>query len=439
MVDAVDVVVVGGGLAGLTAAATAAAAGRSVRLLDGNPGANRAGTDHVGRFRFNRGAHTLARKGAGRPVLARLGVEVSGKMPPLSGARGRRGDVVERLPLGPVSALRGRLVPRRQVARLLRLAAGAPRWRPAELADRTAAAWFDGLGLDGVGRELVEMYARTTTYVADLDRVSADLVAAQARLVLAGNVEYLHGGWETLVGGLAGAGRRHGVERVATAARSVVPDGGRVRVTVAGDEGDQVVLARAVVVAAGTPDACAALLPTVPPAWQRLAPPVQVACLDIGLAAPPPVPGLFGLDRPLYLVRHAPPAELAPPGAAVVHAMRYLRAGETATAAELRAELEEHARFAGIEPDDAEQVRYLHRMVACGALPTPETGGLAGRTTVGGSGLDGVLVAGDWVGGEGHLADAALVSGEEAGRRAAARAIGDVAAGAAEARLAAHG
>ena len=56
MDDAVDVVVVGGGLAGLTAAAAAAAAGRSVRLLDGHPGANRAATDHVGRFRFNRAA-----------------------------------------------------------------------------------------------------------------------------------------------------------------------------------------------------------------------------------------------------------------------------------------------------------------------------------------------------------------------------------------------
>jgi hypothetical protein len=31
-----------------------------------------------------------------------------------------------------------------------------------------------------------------------------------------------------------------------------------------------------------------------------------------------------------------------------------------------------------------------------------------------------VLVAGDWVGPEGHLADAALASGEAAGRRAVA-------------------
>lgn len=359
-------------------------------------------------------------------------------MPPLLGAHGRRGDLVERLPLGPVSTLRGRLVPPRGMARLLRLAAGVPRWRPEDLADRTAAAWFDELGLDGATRELVEMFARTTTYAADLDRVSADLIAMQMRLVLKGNVDYLHGGWQTLLDGLAGAVRRRGVERVPAAARSVVPDGGRVRVTVAGDDGERVILAEAAVVAAGTPDACAALLPAVPPAWQRLAP-VPVACLDIGLAAPPPVPSLFGLDRPLYLVRHGPPADLAPPGAAVVHAVRYLRAGETATAAEVRAELEEHARLAGIDPDAAEQVRYLHRMVACGALPTPETGGLAGRATVADTGLDGVLVAGDWVGGTGHLADAALVSGEEAGRRAAAHATGGGRAEASGARLAAHG
>ena len=114
----VDVVVVGGGLAGLTAAATASGAGRSVVLLDGRPGGNRAVTETVGRFLFNRGAHALYRKGAGRPVLARLGVQVTGSRPPLRGGMGRRGDVVDRLPLGPVDS-------RPQPARL------APRAHPA--------------------------------------------------------------------------------------------------------------------------------------------------------------------------------------------------------------------------------------------------------------------------------------------------------------------
>jgi phytoene dehydrogenase-like protein len=416
-----DVVVVGGGLAGLTAAATAASAGRSVLVLDGHPGANRAGTDQVGRFRFNRGGHALYRGGAGRSVLRRLGVPHEGKIPPLWGAMGRRGDTVARLPMTPRSIPGNELVSRREFTRLVRVAGGMVRWHPERLADRTAAAWFDELGLEGAAREVTELLTRTATYAADLDRVSADVVASQLRMAMTTNVLYLHGGWSTLLDGLVAAGRRHGVEHETAAARAVVPDGGRVRVFVGG-QGERVVLARTVVVAAGTPDACASVLPIRPDAWGDLAGPVHVACLDLGLDAPPPIAVLLGLDRPLYLLRHSPPADLAPPGGAVVHGLRYLHADETTSAADLRRELEEHARLAGIDADAAEQVRYLHRMVASGALPTPETGGLAGRPDVAGTGLEGVLVAGDWVGPTGYLADAALASGEAAGRLAAARA-----------------
>ncbi len=433
----VDVVVVGGGLAGLTAAATASGAGRSVVVLDGHPGANRAATERAGRFLFNRGAHALYRKGAGRPVLARLGVSIRGARPPLRGGMGRRGDIVDRLPLGPVSLVRSRLVPGKGLARLARTLAGMPGWRPHELADRTAAAWFDDLGLEGGERQMIEMLARTATYVADLDTAAADLVALQVKLAAQGNVEYLDGGWQTLLDGLAAAGRQVGVERVPAAARSVVPEGRRVRVDVApvrdgsgpaggdGAAGGGAVstfLAGAVVVATGTPDAMATVLPERPAAWAGLAGPIHTACLDLGLTEPPATRVLLALDRPLYLICHGPPARLAPSGGAVVHGMRYLHAAEALSAAELRGELEDHARLAGIEPDDAEEARYRHRMVSAGALPTPETGGLAGRPGVPSAGLDGVFVAGDWLGPGAHLADAALATGEEAGRRAADRA-----------------
>lgn len=77
-----------------------------------------------------------------------------------------------------------------------------------------------------------------------------------------------------------------------------------------------------------------------------------------------------------------------------------------------------HAFYpADIEPDEAEEVRYLHRMVACAALPVAAAGGMQGRPGVD-TGIDGVLVAGDWVGPVGHIADAALASGEAAGRAA---------------------
>jgi phytoene dehydrogenase-like protein len=484
-----DVVVVGGGLAGLTAAATAAKAGRSVLVLDGRPGANRGATDQVGRFRFNRGPHALYRTGAGRAVLARLGVAVSGSPPPTSEVFGRRGDQVGPLPSGPVSLVRSPLVSRRGKVRLARVLAGMGRWRPERLADRSAAQWFDDMGLDGDERDVVELLARTTTYVADLERVSADLVAKQMVMGLRGGVDYLDGGWGTLLDGLARAADQAGVERVGAAATSVVPDGGRVRVTVgtadgvpttrgapdgqrvtvgtadgtpttggapanggqasngAADEmragtgaadGQRVILAKAVVIAAGTPETCASLLPERPASWQQLGPPVRVACLDLGLAAVAPMAGLFGADRPLYLSRHDPPADLAPAGGSVVHAMRYLLTDESPPPGEVRADLEEHCRLAGIEPDAAEEARYLHRMVACGAMPTPDTGGLGGRVGVADTGDDGVFVAGDWLGPH-HLGDAALSTGEDAGRRAAGHAAGGGQAGRSGATLVAHG
>jgi hypothetical protein len=66
--------------------------------------------------------------------------------------------------------------------------------------------------------------------------------------------------------------------------------------------------------------------------------------------------------------------------------------------------------------------RYLHHMVVVSAMVTPDGGGLAGRPAVTDTATPGVLVAGDWVGPSGWLADASLVSGETAGALAARQA-----------------
>jgi phytoene dehydrogenase-like protein len=423
-----DVIVVGAGLAGLAAAATAAGAGASVLVLDGQRPGGRATTDERGGYRLNRGAHAFYRGGAGRGVLDRLGVTVRGDSPILDGARVRRGERVGALGLRPAGIARSRMLTTGDKARIARVFTAAPRWKPATLADRSAAAWFDELGLVGGAREFAEMLARTATYVVDMAGVSADLVAGQMQMALQDGVEYLHGGWSTMVDGLARAASLRGAEFGAGArVRLVAPDGGRVRVAVAahdasGDGDDDAgaisdrgtLLARRVVVAAGTPAACAALLPDRPPAWGDLGPPSRAACLDMGFAAPPDMTVLLGMDRPLYLIRHSPPAALAPPGGSVVHGLRYLRPDEDPSPDAARADLVEHARVAGIELEAAAHVRYLHRMTVVGAVPVPGVG-LAGRVDVGDTGHEGVMVAGDWVGPRGHLADAALASGEDAG------------------------
>jgi len=194
---------------------------------------------------------------------------------------------------------------------------------------------------------------------------------------------------------------------------------GSTSVRVRTDSGD--VTAGSVVVAAGTPAACGAVLGHRPPAWDRLGPEVGAACLELGLRRPPTTRVVIGIDQPLYCSTHCPPARLAPEGGAVVQVLRYQPPANTTTADQDRAELRDVARLAGITDDDIVEERFLRRMVVTGAFPTPAGGGLPGRPPIAVEGRPGIFVAGDWVGPTGFLVDAALSSAVAAAGAAVAR------------------
>jgi phytoene dehydrogenase-like protein len=262
---------------------------------------------------------------------------------------------------------------------------------------------------------LIEALVRVTTYVADLDRLPADLALAQMRMGLFRGVSYLDGGWSTLVDGLTVAAADAGVViRPDTAARRITGAPGRWEVVTGSDE---VIEAVAVVVAAGGPEAARSLLP-VDDDWRVLGPQVTAACLDLGLSRPR-TPFVLGVDQPLYLSPHCPPGNLAPAGGSVVHVMRY---GARQANVD-REELKDLAVLAGVGDDDVVKDRFLARMVVTHLLPAPDQG-LAGRPPVAVRDAHGLFVAGDWVGPVGWLADASLASGRQAGELAARFASG---------------
>lgn len=419
-----DVVVVGSGLAGLTAAASAARAGARVALVEGPAPGGRARTDERDGFTLNLGPHAVYDRGPGREVLDRLGIALDGVAPPKVGTLGWE-DRTAPLPQG-IGALVSPFLGATDKARLARAAARVARTDPASVAHLTMAEWLEGL-LPETPRAVLATLVRVGTYTADTDVVSADVAVHQLKAAAHG-VTYLHGGWAQLTGAIRATGG-DGVEVVTGPATGVDRDADGPLVRTA----EGVLRAGRVVVAAGSPTAVAALLPSDAPAsWGRLGPAVTASCLDLGLRRVPEIRSWFGVDRPHYLVAHAPGADLAPAGRALVHVMRNLRHDETTSADELRSDLWGLASRAGITHDDVVLDRYLHRMVVVSASVTPAGGGLAGRPAVTDTGIDGVLVAGDWVGPRGWLADASLVSGDEAGRLAAeqARAEGALATGA---------
>jgi phytoene dehydrogenase-like protein len=395
-----SVVVIGAGLAGLTAAATAAKAGSSVVVLEAHNVGGRARTDARNGFHFNQGPHALYKGGEAWQILGDLGVNHHGHMPPWRGARAVREGKL--LPL--VRASMGSLVTKVVTA------------APEKWSGRCAEEWVQSMGRSRDLADLARMFIRVSTYVADLERMPADLAISQLKMALVRGVSYLDGGWATLVEGLSSVA----VSAGATIRKHESPAGidrrpGGWEVSLSGGE---VLSANAVVVAAGGPAAARKLLP-FEPEWPELGAPVTAACLDLGLRGCRP-PVRFGVDQPLYLSRHSPPGDLAPSGSSVVHVMRY----GAREAAQDRAQLADFARLAGIADEQIVEQRFLAAMVVTHQLPSPE-GGLAGRPTVAMPGAAGMFLAGDWVGPTGWLADAAISSGSHAGRLAAATSAGE--------------
>ena len=416
-----DVVVIGGGLAGLTAAVVASDAGASVRLFDSRRFGGRAATTTVDPgVIFNSGPRAFYVGGVGQQVLDGFGIRPAGSAPDTSTGRVVRDGVLHPLPGRPLSLLRTQLLSGRSKLAAVKLLGRLGSLEAPRVADRSVTEWMTDLRFEPDLRELLAMLVRTSTYCSDLDSLSADAALGQLQLALGAGVSYLDGGFQQIVDALAARAEAAGVQavdhvRVSGVVAAAPTERALGRWVVRTASG--VLHTDAVVLACGAPESTASMSP-VPLDLSGLGPAATAACLELAVRGPIPQPIVLGNGEPLSLSVHQPPADLAPAGISVVHGMRY---GARSSAQDC-AQLWDLAALGGITRDRVVAQRFLHRMVVTGGTPIPSGGGMVGRPAVRVTGVAGVFLAGDWVGPVGLLADGSLASGREAGVAAAAAA-----------------
>ncbi|HEX4531677.1 MAG TPA: FAD-dependent oxidoreductase [Acidimicrobiia bacterium] len=416
-----SVVVVGAGLAGMTAAITAADEGARVTVLEAraHPGGRARTATTADGFHFNQGAHALYRGGAAWEVLHGFGITPRGASPIATRAYGLRTDgTLDELPGTFTTLLRTRVLGVPGKLQLLQALARPARMATTVTPGTSVQQWIDGTTRRTDVRSVLALLGRISNYCGDLDALDAAAGVAQMVQAFTHGVVYLDDGWQQLVDELRQLAAARDITvhtRAKVAGIEPHADG----VTVRSAQG--VLTADAVVLASGGPRDVDTLVRGASAAVHRWAAderPVVATTLDVALRTLP-VPDrriTCGLDEPTYFSVHTPYAHLAhgDAGGEVAHLLWY---GE--------ADVDPLARLEWLldraQPGWHEQVvdwRHGRRLVVAHGRPLPGRG-LRGRPPVAVPDLARVYVAGDWVGPDGMLADAAFASGRAAGRAAA--------------------
>jgi phytoene dehydrogenase-like protein len=416
-----DVAVIGGGLAGLTAACYLARAGRTVTILEQAPEVGgRAATQQISGFAFNRGAHALYSGGSASHVLGELGVTY-GYGVPTSIWVFQHGRLAP-FPTGLHTFMRTSVLRPRDKLELVRVLARVLGADTRVWAGLSVQTWIERASAYSAVRHLLSSLARPFLYTTALDLVSAEVFVAKLRRALTHPIHYVDGGWQTLVDGLCNRAVEAGA-RILTGCgvADIEHAAGRIRGLHLRD--GRYMSAAAVVIA--TPPRAAvklfgqgyAPLRTI---VERLVP-AHVACLDVALhrLPAPRYAVVQDMEKPRFMTAQSQYARIAPADAALIHVFKQHDPRRPVASSVDEHDLE--GLLDAVQPGWRDLLLhrvFLPHIEAVSALPLASTGGFAGRPCPQVPGLSNGYLAGDWVGDEGFLADASMASA-----RAAAQAI----------------
>jgi phytoene dehydrogenase-like protein len=376
------ITIIGGGLAGMTAAIACAEGDGRVRLLEARDSLGGRARSKAGPYKANLGPHVIYKDGPFWQWLEERDLLPPYAGSPLSGIRFRwRGKVRRTPPLGTVPSvlrLRGREAP---------VDVDFRSWAAAHSDERTA--------------EMLSAAAGVYTFHHDPGELSAAFVWQHSVRVLLSpppTARYLIGGWSALVGSLESRLRALGVE-VET-----------------GHCADSPPATPAIV--ATELDQARGLLGDDSLQW----PAGDTVCIDLGIAHRRGDPFVVSdLDEAGWIERFsAADPSLAPDGEELVQAQLPIRPGESSDAAALRLD-----RLLDLSlPNWRERETWRRRQVMTNRTGPLDYPGRSWRDRPAIDRGDGVFLAGDMVAAPGLLSEVSWASAVEASRLALAAAQG---------------
>lgn len=372
------ITVIGGGLAGLTAAIACGEAGKEVRLLEAHGELGGRARSKSGPYKANLGPHVIYKDGPFWDWLAERDLLPAYANPPLSGIRFRwQGKVRRTPPLGTVPAvlrLRGRAAP----------------------VDVDFRSWVTGHS-DARTAEMLSAAAGVYTFHHDPGELSAAFVWRHSVRVLLSpppTARYLIGGWGALIATLEGRLRKLGVEIEAGHRVDAIPDGPTIVATELGQARE--------------------LLGEDLLEW----PSGNTVCLDLGLRRRRGDPFVVSdLDEGGWVERFsAADPSLAPDGEELVQAQMPVRPDESADLAAQRLDRLLDASL----PDWRQRETWRRRQLMTARTGPLDYPGKSWRDRPAIDRGDGTFLAGDMVAAPGLLSEVAWASGVEASRLAIA-------------------
>ena len=404
-----DTVIVGGGVAGLTAAILLAQAGQSVGVYEkANAWGGRAMTRIRDGFHLNLGPHAVYRGFSAEKTLTSFGIELQGNPPVIDrhSVAQRKGDIYK-LPATPTTMITSKLL---SASEKLAYARALLKIQEADLDQLKGESWVSwaerAIPSQRVRAALIAL-GRITTYANAPEHILASVVLRQLKAVFGEGVLYLDHGWQQIVDALVEKALEVGVDlHLRQVVKSIKWDECWHQVELR----DGTVSAENLILAV-PPRAAISLLPQSTELAAAVAEqqPVKAACLTLGLRSLPN-PKLtygMGIDRPLYYSLHTAAAWLAPKSEHLVHLAYYRAPNDETSSAEICSELENFMQQ--MQPGWRDHVvteEFLPDITVYFALP--QVGVARPPVTV--EDVPNSYVIGDWVDVDEILADASFSS-----------------------------